>query len=377
MKREREPKLSRKLFDVAREFAAHGTGPYLQWDMLYIHVSSYKHRVRRLCELAERVPTSERTNMVFHLCDILEYDKFQKFVKRCPFSFHKKKTSLDFDKRVVSFPVSLAFIRLNYPIQFFTGFSQLWLNWTPATHLQLPKRLCQEVKRVVWLTRTLCKDIRLRIVRAYILLDYPVQNLANAGDIQNTQTELQKVRLAWLNNKFSHFGGAKTKTDALQYMIQENQSEYWWKELSMGHDEADCLYSFKVKCMKDGCIKGKCLKFKSEQILTKWSPANHFVGWFDKPFKADVHALLLLTQRIPALKSVRLRIISKLAALYQYYYEFLFYHSGASKWLLNDLYETMPNKSPEKRISKSATKEERWKFLARNKSFIKLLMVKK
>jgi hypothetical protein len=74
-------------------------------------------------------------------------------------------------------------------------------------------------------TRTLCKDIRLRIVRAYILLDYPVQNLANAGDIQNTQTELQRVRVAWLNNNFTHFGGAKTKTEALNYIFAEDKVE--------------------------------------------------------------------------------------------------------------------------------------------------------
>jgi hypothetical protein len=154
---------------------------------------------------------------------------FNDFVRYTDISFHRSPGVSAY----CSMPnLHETLIRLNYPVKHLPHMARLWLEWTPKDHLKLPKDLCARVKCLLFGIRKLPKDLRIRIVRTFVIASLNFGDLCQIGDTKIIQTKEQKMKTAWSLCNWKYFN-VFHKHQVIEKFLNDNVLESMFYKLNM------------------------------------------------------------------------------------------------------------------------------------------------
>lgn len=336
---------------------------YERWAYFYHNL----YRLKSLDVLLEAVNYIPKTNYIFYLKDIKKHANsyFQDFVRYTSISFHRSPGVSAY----YSIPdMHETLIRLNYPVKHLPHMARLWLEWTPQNHLKLPKILCRQVKCLLFGIRKFPKDLRLRIVRTFILSDLKGgKDLCQIGDTEIIQTEDQKMKTAWSMCNWKYFN-VFHKHEVIEKFLNEDTLESMFYKLNMKLEDLELEWFNNVdantfeKLHKLACKLG----FHGFKLIPEW-----FTN-LEKIENVIFHRECQMIRVIFKTKNISWKIIRYLAHLYGYEnqiyvrnYQFCRYLKPEMNNLLKDINIIIPYKS--------TTKDDMVKIYVKQLSFMWLM----
>lgn len=304
-------KKRRTLIDACEAFGLPLDTP--RWLTFCEHICKPPVNIQNLVRAESYIPTNEYIIFLRRLRFGLSHVNFTKYINASNISFHRSPGIATVCALGELHP---ALIRLNYPIEHLPQMSHLWLNWKPETHTKLPKRLCQQVKYLLWVVRYLPKDLRIRMTRTFVLMDYPFKNVGTVTDTSIVQTKEELEAYAWHTKKWQYFDSAfRHKHEVIYLFLTENRLERMYKQLNMTFEDLQ-LDSFDDEDYRQ--ILSIAYKFgyighiyRSQWFY--WTKETHLTAYNDA-FRRETKMILLIFKAFP--KYVQLRMINFLSQLY-------------------------------------------------------------
>jgi hypothetical protein len=308
-----------------------------RWNEFYANVCKTKS-LKMLLKAEDYIPNN--VELLFFLRFVksnLTNDTFALFLQATSISFHR--CSIDISHMGL-YEIYPALIRLNYPVSHIPSMGYLWLKWCPETHLSLPKRLCAQVKSLLMYgIRHLPKDLRLRIVRTFVLLDYPFTCVGRVGDVEIVQTEDEKMKAAWALEDWKYFGKLH-KVDVIAKFVNENQLEKMFYKLNM--KLSDLKVDWYREVWPDMYRKLHPIACKLGYIgdayignWFRWNTEDHLLH-YNHVFQRETKMILLIFKKFP--KRIQFMIIHFLSCLYGFENDLYVHYDRFDRWTVNDVY---------------------------------------
>lgn len=266
-------------------------------------------------------------------------DVFETFVRLTGITFHQCNLDISHMGLGSLYPT---LIRLNYPVTRIPTMGKLWLEWSPETHLRLPKRLCAQVKSLLFGIRYLPKDLRLRIVRTFVLMDYPFNHVGQIGDTAVVQNEDEKLKANWALENWGYFG-AGFKQGVIRKFAEENQLEKMFYKLGMKLDDLKLDWFRQIQ--PDNYAKIHPIACKLGYIgdgyipeWFYWSPKKHLN--YNNVFRQETKMILLIFRKFSAAE-IQIRIVYFLSCLYGYENTLHVKYDRFHRWTAKDVHDIL------------------------------------
>ena len=339
-----------------------------RWNDFYAHLCNLTPvYVRNFLKVEKYLPnTVERLFFLRFIKQNIPFDVFETFVRFTSISFHQCNLDISHMGLQSLYPT---LIRLNYPVMYVPSMGRLWLEWRTDTHLSLPKRLCAQVKSLLLGIRHLPKDLRIRIVRTFVLMDYPFDCVGHVGDTAVIQSKDEEMKANWALENWAYFD-ASFKHSVIRKFVDENQLESMFYKLGMKLDDLKLDWFKQVQ--PDSYAKLHPIACKlgyiGDDYIPQWShwhPENHLK--YNNVFRRETKMILLIFRKFS--KEIQLKIIEFLSCLYGYENILYVNYDRFHRWEANDIHTLL---HPSVRET-PRSKEKSIQLFLKTQSFINLL----